>query len=158
MRGSFTTFCTRAGSAGHPGRHICATWRPANLHVQRSARTSTMRGRRRRTARAQAAAWHPPPPGVVLLRCAYDIRTVFETGIGKAVPPKRDTPLAVAIPPGIDRPRSNGLPQVFELPAVVFDLLCALDHWTDPGALAGLAEPDLLIRELAEHGLLDVHR
>lgn len=97
-------------------------------------------------------------PGVVLLRCAYDIRTIFETGIGKAVPPKRDTPLAVAIPPGIDRHRSNGLPQVFELSAAVFDLLCALDHWTDPAALSGLAEPGLLIRELAEHGLLEVHR
>jgi hypothetical protein len=91
-------------------------------------------------------------PGAVLLRCAYDVRSIFEAGPGKAVPAKRDTPLAVALPPGVNQP------QVFELPVAVFDLLSALDHWTDPAALTGMTDLDLLIRELADHGLLEVRR
>ena len=65
-------------------------------------------------------------PNINLLRCAYDIRPIFETGLEKAVPVKRDTPLVVAWPPGADGP------QVFEVLPAIFDLLAALDDWTDP--------------------------
>src|SRR5258708_6865509 len=37
-------------------------------------------------------------PGVVLLRCAHDVREMFEESPHAAIPPKRDTPLAVVMP------------------------------------------------------------
>lgn len=75
-------------------------------------------------------------PNVILLRCAYDLRPIFETTlptlprmrgrVGEgAVPAKRDTPLVVALPPGADGPRA------FEVVPAIFDLLSALDDWTD---------------------------
>jgi hypothetical protein len=91
-------------------------------------------------------------PSVALLRCAYDIRPIFEPRRGRTVPAKRDTRLAIAMPAGA------GQPQVFEVLPVVFDLLAALDDWTEPTSLS--AEPDLaeLIADLADHGLLEVCR
>jgi hypothetical protein len=101
-------------------------------------------------------------PYVILLRCAYDIRPIFEAsptlprirgsaGEG-ALPVKRDVPLVVALPSGVDRP------QVFEVAAAIFDLLAALNDWTDPQGLD--AEPDFakLIAELAARGLVEVRR
>jgi hypothetical protein len=99
-------------------------------------------------------------PHVILLRCAYDVRPIFETPLsplpmrGKggegAVPVKRDTPLAVALPPGADRP------QVFEIIPAIFDLLAALNDWTDPQGLD--ADPDFakLLAELTACGLIEV--
>jgi hypothetical protein len=45
---------------------------------------------------------------------------------------------------------------VFEVLAVVFDMLAALDDWTDPAMLEAAPETKQLIGELAEHGLLEV--
>ena len=59
-------------------------------------------------------------PNVILLRCSYDVRPIFELGSGKAAPVKRDTPLVVAMPVGADGP------QVFEVVPAIFDLLAAL--------------------------------
>jgi hypothetical protein len=101
---------------------------------------------------------HPPQisvrrqSGVVLLRCAYDIRPIFEGNSAGAAPTKRDVPLVVGIPPGGDQPR------VFEVLAVVFDLLAALDDWTDPATFGAAPELKQLIGELAEHGLVEVRR
>jgi hypothetical protein len=39
---------------------------------------------------------------------------------------------------------------------VIFDLLAALDDWTDPAELGATAELKEVIHELAEHGLLEV--
>jgi hypothetical protein len=89
-------------------------------------------------------------PGVVLLRCAHDIRPIFETGATDCDPPERDTPIVVAMPPRAQQP------QVSELPPVIFDLLAALDDWTDPAELGGAAQLKGVIRELSEHGLLEV--
>jgi hypothetical protein len=91
-------------------------------------------------------------PGVILLRCRFDIRPIFETDATDCDPPERDTPLVVVMPPGAPQP------QVSELPPVIFDLLAALDDWTDPAELGGTAELKAVIRELAEHGLLEVAR
>jgi hypothetical protein len=88
--------------------------------------------------------------GVVLLRCAYDIRPIFEAGTDDGDPAERDTPIVVAMPPRAQQP------QVSELPPVIFDLLAALDDWTDPAELGGAAQLKEIIRELAEHGLLEV--
>jgi hypothetical protein len=91
-------------------------------------------------------------PGVVLLRCAYDIRPIFEAGSGEATPVERDTALAIAIPPDAEHPK------VFEVLPLVFDLLAVLDDWTDRSALGLTSELDDLICDLAEHGLVEVRR
>ncbi len=91
-------------------------------------------------------------PDVVLLRCSYDIRPIFEEGSEQVAPTRRDTPLAIAIPPGAEHPG------VFELPAPVFDALGALDDWTALSALATGNEVDELIAELEQHGLVEVRR
>jgi hypothetical protein len=92
------------------------------------------------------------PPGVILLRCAYDVRPIFEGGPGDAAPVRRDTPLAIAVPPHAEHPK------VFELLPPAFDMLAALDDWTDRFALGRSPELDELICALTEHGLVEVRR
>jgi hypothetical protein len=89
-------------------------------------------------------------PDVVLRRCGYDVRPIFETGTDQVTPVERDTPLVFAQPPGADSP------QVFEVIPAVFDLLAALDDWTDAAGLD--AGPDFakLLADLAAHGLIEV--
>ena len=91
-------------------------------------------------------------PSVILLRCTYDVRCIFETGSEKAVPVKRDAPLVVALPPGADGP------QVFEVAPALFDLLAALDDWTDPQGLDVAPDFAKLIADLAARGLIEVRR
>jgi hypothetical protein len=88
---------------------------------------------------------------VALLRCAYDIRPIFERDAGRTAPKKRDTALVIAMPPGAREPA------IFEVLPVAFDLLSALDHWTDPAALGATSELEALVAELREHGLLEVN-
>ena len=102
---------------------------------------------------------HPTPPhglrrgpGVVLLRCAYDVREMFEESPHAPLPPKRDTALAIVMPP------SGAQPLVFEVLPVVLELLASLDHWTEPEALGLTDEHAELIRDLATHGLIEVCR
>ena len=90
-------------------------------------------------------------PNVVLRRCAYDVRPIFETQ-SKVVPTKRETPLAMALPPG-----SNG-PQIFEVVPAVFDLLAVLDEWTDPQHLDAEPRVAKLLADLASRGLIEVRR
>lgn len=89
---------------------------------------------------------------VVRLRCAYDVRPIFETGSEKGVPVKRETPLVVAMPPGADGPR------VFEVIPAIFDLLAALDDWTDPSGLNADPAFTKLLADLTAHGLVEVCR
>jgi hypothetical protein len=86
----------------------------------------------------------------VLLRSAYDIRPLFETNCASAEPVARDTRLAVVLSPVADQP------EIFELPAAVFDLLSALDDWTDKAGFAPSGEAGELIAELASAGLVEV--
>jgi hypothetical protein len=88
-------------------------------------------------------------PGVVLLRCVYDVRPIFETGPGGAAPQARDTLLAIVVPPGADRP------QVFELLPFVFELLSALGNVIDPAVLGAAEVVRPLISELVELGLVE---
>jgi hypothetical protein len=92
-------------------------------------------------------------PNVILLPCTYDVRPIFELGSEKAAPMKRETPLVVALPPGADGP------QVFEVAPAIFDLLAALDDWTDPQGL-DVVEPDFakLIVDLVRRGLVEARR
>jgi hypothetical protein len=89
-------------------------------------------------------------PGVILLRCSHDIRSIFEEDLEGSEPPARDTPIAIAMPPGGDQPR------VSELPPSIFDLLAALDAWIDPTDLGLGSDLGRVVDELTEHGLLEV--
>jgi hypothetical protein len=87
----------------------------------------------------------------MLLRCDYDVRIIFEDGAPENTPSKRDTLLAVALPAGAADPR------IFEIAPVAFDLLAALDDWTDPARFGPTPHLHALIRALAEHGLVEEH-
>jgi hypothetical protein len=89
-------------------------------------------------------------PEVVLLRCAYDVRSIFEGGVTVTASTRRDTPLAIAIPP------DAGHPRIFEISPLVFQALGMLDDWTDRSELG--SEVDELIGELGRHGFIEVHR
>ena len=87
---------------------------------------------------------------VVPLRCAYDIRSIFDAGSGKVVPPKRDTSLVVTLPAGFRDVR------IVEVAPVVVDALTLLDNWTDPSMLDDFGDLDDLVGHLAVHGFIDV--
>jgi hypothetical protein len=89
--------------------------------------------------------------GVVLLRCAYDVRPIFESASAHDAPVERDTSLGVAVPPDGDEP------QILELSPAIFDLLAGLEDWTDAEFFA---TPELseLIADLAGHGLIEVEQ
>jgi hypothetical protein len=146
---------------------LCEHWRsaPPNPPYLRDVAACELARLRSRVGveerRMQQAQRRPPPPnsvrrrpGFILLRCAFDIRPICEgDGDGATVAPtKRDVPLVIGIPPGGDQP------QVYEVPAVAFDLLAELDDWTDRAAFAAAPEVNQLIGDLAQHGLVEVRR
>jgi hypothetical protein len=88
---------------------------------------------------------------VVLLRCAYDVRPIFEGDQSEAFS-KRDTRLAFAIPRGVEQP------MICELLPPIFDVLGVLDDWTDRSVLGTGPEVDELIGELEQHGLIEMRR
>jgi hypothetical protein len=88
-------------------------------------------------------------PGAVLLRCAHDVRSVFEDRAGDGAGVKRPTLLVVFIPPHVDRM------QICDVGREVFDLLSACRQWTDIATL-GLRGSDELVSDLAGRGLLEV--
>ena len=87
---------------------------------------------------------------VVPLRCAYDIRSIFDAGGGMVVPPKRDTAFVVALPAGVRDVR------VVEVAPVVVDALTLLDNWTDPSMLDDFGDLDDLVGHLTAHGFIEV--
>jgi hypothetical protein len=87
--------------------------------------------------------------GVVLLRCAYDIRIVLATGSGEPAPARRDLALAIAIPPDAREPA------IVELEPAIFDLLAALDGWTDRRAFGATRKARAVLAELIGSGLLE---
>jgi hypothetical protein len=89
-------------------------------------------------------------PGIVLLRSAFDIRAVFETGAENVAPLERDTPLIVAADP------TSGEPRIIELAPEIFELLAALDDWIDPAAYAEAPALAELIGDLVKEGLVEV--
>jgi hypothetical protein len=87
---------------------------------------------------------------VILCNCEYDVREIFEAAFEDAVPDRRVTMLAILTPPGARNP------QIFELLPVAFEALVALDEWTDSSRLGHAPELGPMLRELAEHGLVEV--
>jgi hypothetical protein len=88
--------------------------------------------------------------GLMLLRCAYDVRSVFEGGSVEAVPAERETLLVIGMSDGAEQP------QVSEVMPIIFDLLAALDDWTDPAAFGDTPELSQLLRQMELHGLIEV--
>jgi hypothetical protein len=97
-----------------------------------------------------------PKPGirryrsVVPLRCAHDIRSIFEVGLGEVVPPKRDTLLVVTLPAGSCDAR------ILEVAPVVFDLLVRLDDWVDPITLGAIDDLENLVSRLAAQEFIEM--
>ena len=91
-------------------------------------------------------------PDVIVLRCAYNIRPIFEGESGEAIQVKRDTVLAIAVPP------DAGHPRVFEVLPAVSDVLAMLDGWTDRATLDSIPELEELLGALSDHGLIEVRR
>jgi hypothetical protein len=85
-------------------------------------------------------------PGVAILRCAYNVRAIFEKATGGAAI-RRETRLAILVPPETERPA------IFEVGRVVFDLLSACEAWTDLAIASGHQS---LIEDLAKRGLLEL--
>jgi hypothetical protein len=86
-------------------------------------------------------------PGIVLLRCRFDIRPIFEDSAARVV--RRKTLLAVAVPSGADGPA------VSELAPAVFELLAALDAPHRRAGLDPLADADGLLDTLTAEGLVE---
>ena len=79
------------------------------------------------------------------------LRPIFEGDPAGAAPTKRDVSLVIGFPLG------GCHLQVFEVLDVVFDLLAALDDWTDPATIETTPELKQVMDELADHGLVEVH-
>jgi len=88
-------------------------------------------------------------PNTVLLCLDHDVRELFETRDTRVVPPRRTACIAVALPPGMTGPK------IFDLPRPVFDLLVAMDKWSDPEMLAACPELERLVRALIDQGLIE---
>jgi len=86
-------------------------------------------------------------PGIVLLRCAYDIQPIFASTAAGGRPSERDTPLAIMMMPGTPHAR------VFEVAPAVFDLLLAIRNWS----ACDVADLKGVIGELVTCGLVEVH-
>jgi len=87
-------------------------------------------------------------PGVLLVRCRYDVRPVFEGGNARIA--RRPTFLAVAVPPGAIQPA------VAELAAPVFKLLATLDTPHPRAGIGHTKDAEALIEALAAEGLVDL--
>jgi hypothetical protein len=87
--------------------------------------------------------------GVIALRCAHDIRSVFEGASGEVVPPKCDAAFVVTLPRGSREVR------ILQVAPVAFDLLARLDDWVDPRTLGAIGELENLVSYLAAHELIE---
>jgi hypothetical protein len=114
---------------------------------------ATVLGSRGEAAKAShAAAEHGirRHPGVVLVRCRYDVRSILEGGADEQEIAERDTPLAISMP------RGTAEPILSILSAQLFESLELLDDFFDLNELSGLPELSSLLTDLADRGLIEV--
>jgi hypothetical protein len=91
-------------------------------------------------------------PAVVLLRCAHDIRPLFESVAAAGYPTARDVPLAIVAQGSAEHP------EIFELAPEVFDLLSSLNDWADQATFDESEDARKLIADLANLGLVEIRR
>jgi hypothetical protein len=109
-------------------------------------------GRSEETAAFQAPAGAiRRRPNAVLLRCAYDIRSILEGRAVEAGPDRRETLIAIATLHGTDEPL------ISELSSALFEFLEMLDQFADPVIFESAPELDTLVADLAARGLVEVH-
>jgi hypothetical protein len=89
-------------------------------------------------------------PGVVLLRCAHDIRPILEAGACETAALRCDTRFAIAMPPGAADPI------VCALSHELFALLELLDDFADPDIFQDTPGAHELVTNLAASGILEV--
>jgi hypothetical protein len=87
---------------------------------------------------------------VVPMRCAFDVRSVFEAGLGEVAPGKRDTLLVVTLPADSRNAR------ILEVTPIVFDLLVRLEDWVEPIKLSTTGDLEFLISHLDGQQLIEV--
>ena|SRR5262245_58025566 len=119
----------------------CAQVRAAHAEGQEQGEGGELCGSHRRVRRRH---------DVVLLRCAHDVRPIFEDEAAQAMPVKRMT--RVAVVPGAE----DGEPAICELSSGLFDLVAALDDWTDVAMLGDTAEA--IVAQLRDHALVELAR
>ena len=90
-------------------------------------------------------------PGVVLLRCVYDIQPIM-TNAQNAEVVERDTPLAIVRPIGAEHAA------IFELAPAVFNLLASLTDWAPVAPSFAMLASRALTHDLVECGLMEVRR
>jgi len=96
--------------------------------------------------------WVRRSPAVVLLRCAHDIRVLFENSAVAEDPVARDVRLAVVAQPGADHP------VILEFASEAFDLLDSLDEWVDQDAFLDVDHASSLVADHAAAGLIEIRR
>jgi hypothetical protein len=89
-------------------------------------------------------------PGVTLIRCRYDVRSILEGRGGEAAVAERATPLAIWMTPDAEHP------SVSKLSPDLFDLLETLDDFVVLEAFSSLPEVSEFIADLNRRGLLEV--
>jgi hypothetical protein len=87
---------------------------------------------------------------VIPLRCAYDVRAMFDAGSGDVVPPKRAISLIVSVPAGFREVR------IVETTPPIVEVLSLLGDWADPSTLDAFGDREKLLVELAASELIEV--
>ena len=89
-------------------------------------------------------------PGVIALRCAYDVRAIFEDSSRNVVPPRRAMSLVVAVPAGC------GAVRIVETTPNLVEMLILLDDWIDLHRLDAFGEREELLAELAANDFIEI--
>ena len=161
---AFTTACPPAGisrldNAVQFLEFLVSLWEheppePEHLRDVAACECACARARVGESAPARASVPDETPavrrhPQALLERCRHDVRPIFEGADVAAPVACREIRLAIAVPIGAEHP------QVFELPAAVFDLVEALTDWTARRAFGAAPEMDALFDALARHGVVE---
>ena len=97
-----------------------------------------------------------PRPGirrrrnVVTLRCAYDVRTIFDARSRDVVPPRRAISLVVTAPADFREVK------VVEATSCIVEALSRLADWADPSALDAFGDREKLVAELAANEFIEM--